>query len=144
AVWRRWALVGSKSGQIVDPGISSEVVLAHELTTLTREETLKATADVKIKRWWVAVPTTAARSEVLFDGGRRRDRFVFDGGALEVSAAADWPLNISVQAAGGGATGRGARGGVPLHLVYEARDMSLKAGQSARWRITLKAEGEVR
>jgi hypothetical protein len=43
-----------------------------------------------------------------------------------------------VQAAGGGALGRGARGGVPLHLVYEARDVSLKAGAAARWRITLK------
>jgi hypothetical protein len=143
-VWRRWALVGSKSGQVVDPGITSEVVLAHERTTLTREETLKSSADVTIKRWWVAVPTTGSRSEVLFDGERRRDRFVFDGGALEVSATADWPLSVSVQAAGGGATGRGARGGVPLHLVYESRDVTLKAGQPARWRITLKAEGEAR
>ncbi|MDT5270640.1 MAG: hypothetical protein QOH49_2826 [Acidobacteriota bacterium] len=139
AVWRRWAVVGSKSGQLVDPGISSEVVLSHEGTTLTREETLKASADVTIKRWWVAVPTTAARSEVLFDAGRRRDRFVSDGGTLEVSATADWPLVVSVQAAGGGALGRGARGGVPLHLVYEARDIHLAAVRPARWRITLKA-----
>ena len=143
-VWRRWALVGGKSGQLVDPGISSEVVLSHERTTLTREESLKASADVTIKRWWVAVPMTAARSEVLFDGGRRRDRFVSNNGTLEVSATADWPLSVSVQAAGGGALGRGARGGVPLHLVYEARDVSLKAGQPAHWRITLKAEGEAR
>lgn len=144
AVWRRWARVGGKSGQSEDIPISSEVVLSHELTTLTREETLQASADVTIKRWWVAVPTTAARSEVRFDGGRRRDRFVYEGGALEVSATADWPLAASVQAAGGGALGRGARGGVPLHLVYEARDVSLKAGRPARWRITLKAEGEAR
>jgi hypothetical protein len=33
---------------------------------------------------------------------------------------------------------------VPLHLVYEARDVTLKAGAAARWRITLKAEGEAR
>ncbi|MFL6333430.1 MAG: hypothetical protein ACJ754_09005 [Pyrinomonadaceae bacterium] len=138
-VWRRWAVVGTKSGQIVDPGISSEVVLSHEGATLTREETLKASADVTLKRWWVAVPTTAARSEVLFDGGQRRDRLVSDVGTLEVSATADWPLAVSVQAAGGGALGRGARGGVPLHLVYEARDVTLKAGRPAHWRITLKA-----
>jgi hypothetical protein len=112
--------------------------LSHEGTTLTRVETLTASADVTIKRWWVAVPTTAARSEVLFDGGKRRDRLVSDAGTLEVSATADWPLAVSLQAAGGGALGRGARGGVPLHLVYEARDLSLKAGQPVRWRITLK------
>jgi hypothetical protein len=143
-VWRRWALLGSKSGQLEDPGISSEVVLSHEGTTLTRVETLRAAADVTVKRWRVAVPTTAARSEVLFDGGQRRDRFVSDSGTLEVSGTADWPLAVSLQAAGGGALGRGARGGVPLHLVYEARDVRLKAGEPARWRITLKAEGEAR
>lgn len=138
AVWRRWTALGTKSGQLEDPRVTSEVVWRLEGTTLTREETLKSSADVTFKRWRVAVPTTAARSEVLFEGGGRRDRFVSDDGALEVSATADWPLSISVQAAGGGALGRGARGGVPLHLVYEARDVSLKAGQAARWRITLK------
>jgi hypothetical protein len=137
-VWRRWALVGSRSGQLEDPRITSEVVWRLEGTTLTREETLKASADVTFKRWRVAVPTTASRSEVFFDGGRRRDRLVSNDGTLEVSATADWPLTVSTQAAGGGALGRGARGGVPLHLVYEARDVSLKAGEPARWRITLK------
>jgi hypothetical protein len=143
-VWRRWALVGSKSGRLEDPRIESEVVWRVEGATLTREETLQASADVTVKRWWVAVPTAAARSEITFDAGRRRDRLVSDNGTLEVSATADWPLAVSVQAAGGGALGRGARGGVPLHLVYEARDVSLKTGQPARWRITLKAEGERR
>ena len=138
AVWRRWAVPGTKSGRLEDPHVTSEVVWRLEGATLTREETLKSSADVTLKSWRVAVPTTAARGEVDFDGGRRRDRFVSDGGTLEVSAAADWPLTVSVQAAGGGALGRGARGGVPLHLVYEARDVRLKAGEAARWRITLK------
>ena len=144
AVWRRWAAQGTRSGRLEDAGVTSEVVWRVEGSTLTREETLKSAADVTVKRWRVAVPTTAARGEVSFDGGRRRDRFVSDGGTLEVSATADWPLAVSLQAAGGGPLGRGARGGVPLHLVYEARDVSLKAGRPARWRITLKAEGEAR
>jgi hypothetical protein len=139
AVWRRWAVVGTKSGQLEDPHVTSEVVWRIEGSTLTREETLKSSADVTFKRWRVAVPTTAARSEVLFDGGGRRDRLVSDAGTLEVSATADWPLAVSLQAAGGGALGRGARGGLPLHLVYEARDVSLRAGRPAHWRITLKA-----
>ncbi|HEV2860552.1 MAG TPA: hypothetical protein VGX48_06080 [Pyrinomonadaceae bacterium] len=144
AVWRRWAALGSKSGRLEDPRITSEVVWRLEGSALTREETLKSAADVTVKSWRVAVPTTAARAEVLFDSGRRRDRFVSDDGTLEVSATADWPLAVSLQAAGGGALGRGARGGVPLHLVYEARGLRLKAGEPARWRITLKAEVESR
>jgi hypothetical protein len=140
ALWRRWALVGGKSGQLEDPRVTSEVMWRLEGATLTREETLRASADVTLKSWRVAVPTTAARSEVLFDATGRRDRLVSDGGTLEVRAAADWPFSVSVQAAGGGALGRGARGGVPLHLVYEARDVSLKAGTAARWRITLKKD----
>lgn len=138
ALWRRWAVVGSKSGRLEDPRITSEVIWLLEGTTLTRQETLKASADVTLKRWRVAVPTTATRGEVSFDAGLRRDRLVSNDGTLEVSAAADWPLTVSTQAAGGGALGRGARGGVPLHLVYEARDVSLKAGRAARWLITLK------
>src|SRR5829696_7420319 len=144
AVWRRWAAPGTRSGQLEDPGIKSEVVWRMEGSTLTREETLRASADVTFKRWRVAVPATAARGEVVFEGGRRRDRLVSGDGALEVSATADWPLAVSMQAAGAGALGRGARGGVPLHLVYGARDVSLKAGAAARWRITLKVEGEAR
>lgn len=144
AVWRRWAVVGHKSGQLTDPRLTSEVVWRLDGSTLTREETLTASADVTLRRWRVAVPTTAARSEVLLDGGLRRDRFVSDDGRLEVSATADWPMDISIQAAGGGPLGRGARGGVPLHLVYEARDIRLAAGLSARWRVTLKSEVEGR
>src|SRR5438105_3549189 len=57
-VWRRWALVGSKAGQLVDPHITSEVVWHLDGATLTRDETLKSTAPVSIRRWWVAVPAT--------------------------------------------------------------------------------------
>ena len=138
AVWRRWAVTGTRSGRLEDPRLTAEVVWRLEGSTLTREETLKSPSDVTLRRWRVAVPTTAARSEVSFDGARRRDRFISNDGTLEVSATADWPLTVSMQAAGGGALGRGARGGVPLHLVYEARDVRLKAGEPARWRITLK------
>jgi hypothetical protein len=144
ALWRRWAVVGGRPGQLEDPRLTSEVVWRLEGTTLVREETLKSSGDVTIRSWRVAVPSTAARSGVGFDGGLRRDLFVSGDGALEISAVADWPMTVSVQAAGGGALGRGPRGGLPLHLVYEARDIRLAAGESARWRIALKAEGKGR
>src|SRR5438270_8138455 len=40
-VWRRWALVGSKAGELVDPHITSEVVWQLSGTTLTRDERLR-------------------------------------------------------------------------------------------------------
>jgi hypothetical protein len=75
---------------------------------------------------------------------RRVDRLTSSEGALEIRASADWPFRVSLAAAGGGALGRGARGPVPLHLVYESRDLKLAAGREARWRITLRVEGESR
>src|SRR6267378_5664265 len=62
-VWRRWALVGSKAGELVDPHITSEVSWHLEGSTLTRDETLKSTEPITIRRWWIAVPTTAAHNE---------------------------------------------------------------------------------
>jgi len=44
ALWRRWAQVGTKSGQLVDPGVTSEVrwTLRSDTIELTRSETLTA------------------------------------------------------------------------------------------------------
>ena len=69
-VWRRWALVGSKAGQLVDPHLTSEVVWRLDGTTLTRDETLKSAETLVVRRWWVAAPSTAEKNEVL--AGRQR------------------------------------------------------------------------
>jgi hypothetical protein len=143
AVWRRWAVVGGKAGQLVDPHLRSEVVWHLNGATLTREETLESSEAVTLRRWWVAVPTTAPQSETQFTReGQRLDRLAADEGMLDVAATADWPLSISLRATRDSPLGRGARGGVPLHLVYETRDLRLNPKRPARWRITLKAEGK--
>jgi hypothetical protein len=141
-VWRRWAVVGAKVGQLVDPHITSEVVWRLSGATLTREEVLKSSEAVTLRHWWVALPTTATEHEAQFTKGQRRDRFEAQEGALEVTATAAWPLKVSVRATGDSTLGRGARGALPLHLVYEARDLRLNPQRPARWRITLKAEGK--
>jgi hypothetical protein len=142
-VWRRWAQVGAKPGVLTDPHIRSEVVWRLAGNTLVREETLEASAAVTLRRWWVAVPSTATLSETQFAEGQRRDRLEADEGVLEVEATADWPLKVSVAATADGALGRGARGPVPLHLVYEARGpLRLNPKEPVRWRIALKAEGK--
>ncbi|HZB46340.1 MAG TPA: hypothetical protein VE360_13890, partial [Pyrinomonadaceae bacterium] len=143
AFWRRWAVVGGKSGEPAEPGITSEVAWTFNGQTLSREEAFTASAPVTLRRWWFAVPTTAARHRVRFEGGRR-ELFESHEGTLEVRSSVDWPHDVSLAAPGDGALGRGARGAVPLHLNYEARDVRLHAGGAALWLISVKAEGKGR
>jgi hypothetical protein len=142
AVWRRWAVIGGKAGQLVDPHFTSEVVWRLDGTTLTRDETLMTSEPVTLKRWWVGVPTTATQSEVAISHEQRWDIFRSDTGTLKVAAKASWPLNISLMATGDSALGRGARGAIPLHLVYESREMRLAPGKPLHWRITIQVEGK--
>jgi hypothetical protein len=141
-VWRRWAVVGTKSGELTDPHITSEVVWRLEGATLTREETLKASSAVTLRRWWVAVPTDAARSETRYAQNERWDVFESSAGTLQVAATADWPLQASLIATGDSALGRGARGALPLHLIYESRDLRLAPDKPLRWQMRIKVEGK--
>ena len=51
---------------------------------------------------------------------------------------ADWPLQASVVATADTPQGRGDRGGLPLHLVLEARDVDIAPGRPMRWTIVLE------
>jgi hypothetical protein len=137
-VWRRWALVGGKAGQLVDPHLSSEVVWHLDGATLTRDETLIASEATLVRRWWVIVPTTAERSGSLSVGAQRWDSLHSRESSLAVAANADWPVEISLIATGDSALGRGARAPLPLHLIYESRDLRLAPNQKAHWRLTMK------
>jgi hypothetical protein len=143
-VWKRWAVIGSKSGELIDPHITSEVVFRVNGATLTREESLTATEPVTIRRWRFAVPTTAAQSAPQFHEGQRWVRLTSPDGILEVMApGADWPVQESLQATGDSALGRGARGAVPLLMIYESHDLRLTAQRPLGWRIALRAvEGQ--
>jgi hypothetical protein len=139
ARWRRWALIGGKPGQLVDPGITSEVSWHLEGDSLVRDETLKVENSIKVRRWWVAVPTTLP-NHILFGSARQWDCFFGDRLALSVAASADWEMKNRVLATGDGPLGRGARGPVPLHLIYETRDLELAPGKNAHWNLTMKLE----
>jgi hypothetical protein len=139
-VWRRWALLGSKSGELTDPHLTSEVIFRIDGTRLTREETLTSSEALTIRRWRLVVPTTAARLSHHLTEGQRWVRLESPDGVLEVqSPTADWPLQESIIATGNSAGGRGARGAVPLHFIYESRDLRLEAQRPVRWRIALRA-----
>jgi hypothetical protein len=137
AIWRRWAVIDGKAGQLYDPHITTEVVWRLEGKTLTREEQLKSTEPITIRRWWVAAPSTASADQVDYQGGQRWDRLQVGDSTFSITASADWPLTISLKANGDGPLGRGARGPIPLNLIYESRDLHLSPGKPLHWRLIL-------
>lgn len=142
--WRRWAIIGSKTGELTDPQITTEVNWRLQGSKLTRDETLKSTEPITIRRWWIAVPTTAAHNESSLFSGRRIDHFALGQERLSISGWADWPLKVSLLAMGDTALGRGARGAIPLHLVYESRDLRLEPNHAKTWHLVIGLESSAK
>jgi hypothetical protein len=143
AIWRRWAQLGTKSGQFVDPGVTSEVHWSIADGALTRSETLTARTPIAIRAWRMSVPTTASTSAATANGvvlsGVGADRLA-QPGALHVSVTTPWKTDRYVRATGNDVLGRGARGPIPLHVVYEARDVVIAPGRPVTWEMTLRPE----
>jgi hypothetical protein len=137
-VWRRWAVLNKKSGELIDPHITSEVVWRIDGSTLTRDETLRSDEDITLDRWWVAVPSTLDRD--IPKTGPELQHLLRDenSGGLLVTVEADWPVSTSTWVPGDGVLGRGARGPVLLHLIYEAPRLHLPAKKNIHWRMTIK------
>src|SRR5688572_7853688 len=62
--WNRWAVVGTKSGELQDVDLTSEVAWRLENGTLILEETLSSKQPVAIRNWRMAVPSTHDRFEI--------------------------------------------------------------------------------
>jgi hypothetical protein len=136
-VWRHWALLNKKPGELIDPHITSEVIWRLEGSTLTRDETLRSEEDITLSRWWVAVPSTLNRDTQLA-GSERQDLLMDQDSGLLVTVKADWPVSTSALAPGDSALGRGARGPVLLHLIYESPHLLLPSKKDMHWRMTIK------
>jgi hypothetical protein len=135
--WTRWAVVGTASGKVQDVGLTSEVVWRIENGTLIREETLSSKQPVNIRRWRLAVPTTHDQVETSLVNGVRVDSFRSDKGSLDVSlSGVNFPLKTSILATGNSAVGRGVHGAIPLHLVFEARDITVTSN-ALKYKIAL-------
>ena len=138
--WNRWALVGGKAGEWLDVGLTSEVVWRIEHGTLTREEIVTTRTPVNIRRWQLVVPSTYAKVETEFNKGLRLDRFSSTEGMLEVQMReATFPITTSIIATGNSPLGRGVHGAIPLHVVFEARDVALQSGRTLKYRLALTA-----
>ncbi|HET6891777.1 MAG TPA: hypothetical protein VFH31_11795, partial [Pyrinomonadaceae bacterium] len=134
--WDRWAVLGAKSGELINVGLTSEVVWSIGKDTLTREELVTAKQPLRIRRWRFVVPATSANIETLFVNNTRIDRFASSQGNLEVKILeTSFPITRRVVATGDSPLGRGVRGAIPLHLSFEATDLRAQAAEPLRFRI---------
>jgi hypothetical protein len=137
ARWHRLARIGAREGQREDVGVTSVVSWRLEGSRLRRRETIAAASPVTVRRIRIAVPVTGTRH--LLAGGE--DRFSGPDGVLRVGASfADAGVRVTLQASGDGAAGRGARGWIPFHRVYEAENVPLSPNQVFRSDIQLEVE----
>jgi hypothetical protein len=136
--WHRWAVVGTKSGELQDVGLTSEVFWRIENGALVREETLSSKQPVTIKSWRMAVPSSHDKVVTVTTDSKGVDRFSSRAGALEVSLSAiGFIPRSSIVAAGDGPLGRGVRGPIPLHLVYEAQNIVVEPKQPLKYQLKL-------
>src|SRR5712672_2876826 len=140
AIWHRWALVGGKAGQTVDPGLSTEVSWTVKGDTITRLEKISAAHSVAIERFWVAVPSTATTSSISLEHGHRMDTLKGPEGTLEISVdESSFPLNIWLLATGNSVTGKGSRGAIPLVLNLETTGLTVAPGKNLTWKLSLRS-----
>ena len=131
---RKWALIGSKSGERFANGITSVVEWKLHGGRLLRAETLTATADVVIKDWKFALPSTA--TAVRSEG----NTFVLDGpeGTLKAGFEPLAGTVFTTLSTGDGPLGKGVLRGIPIHVVADAKNITLKRGDSITWKLTLE------
>jgi hypothetical protein len=138
AVWKRWVLVGAPAGETVDPGLTSEVTWHFQGNSLSRMETLTAVVPVKIRKLWLAIPTSYTRIETRETPGARIDQLFSDKGKLEIKINDhSRPFSLSAFATGDDPLGRGDRGPIPLHLILESKNLSVAPGTPALWEVLM-------
>jgi hypothetical protein len=140
ARWSRWARIGSKPTEWIEPGVTTAVEWRLDGTAVVRTERITASKPVRIARWRVVVPSTGSTVTTEMSGASRIDTLSGREGTLRIAMeTSSWPLAVSIRAAAGETPlGRGARGAVPLHVEYEARDVTLRPGAPATWTLRLE------
>ena len=133
ATWRRFAIVGEKTGALIEPGFELSIVSRIEGTTLVRAETLTAQREVDIRRWSWRLSSSATGHSVAGEA----IRLIGPDGTLEVRTGGDLPVTSSVLSVGDEPLGRGPRVPVPTHVVFEGKDIRLHPDHPRRWEIRL-------
>jgi hypothetical protein len=139
--WNRWAVVGGKPGEWIDPGLSSDVVWRIRNQTLIREETLTAKQPFEIRRWRLAVPTTYRLAETKLKNAARLDHFAANDASLDVEMLeSTFPLSTRIFATGDSPLGRGVHGAIPLHLVFESNNLIVQPNRPLRCRLAVSVQ----
>ncbi len=134
----KWARIKSNSGERFENGLRSDVEFAVENGKLVRRETVTAVKDVEIVKWKFVFPSTASSAYEAFQNGRTA--FYMNGREGKSTVAFKVPdgTNIRVLAAGDSKLSKGVLGAIPFHLVAEADNIKLAAGQKLSWEISVE------
>ena len=134
---RRWARIGSPSGERFENGLVSRVEWHLNGNTLSRKETLSAEKNISIKKWRFAFPTTVS---VLREDPSIQNGFILGEGA-DALRLRFTPLKgtaFSVTATGNSRYGKGVLGAIPLHLIAESDNINLEKGESVSWELAIE------
>jgi hypothetical protein len=137
---RKWAQVGSKSGERFDIGLRSEVEFRVQDGSLVRTETVTADKPVEIALWQFIFPSTAdnVRQEIIRDGRA----FDLSGreGTTRLILKIDGAATVRTFAAGDSKLSKGVLGSIPLHLVVEKQNVKLATGQKLSWEVSAEPQ----
>ena len=137
-VWRRWVVPGGKPGGLVDTGLVSEVTWTLHGNALRRVESLTSSQPLNVHRLWLAIPSRLDHLETSYLQGARIDRLISEKTTLEVQVNnSDLPFDISACATGNDTLGRGDRGPLPLHLIFQSKSFSLTPAVPKHWELSL-------
>jgi len=141
AVWKRWAVIGTKAGELVDPGIVADVTWTLKGTMLAREEIFTSKKQIEVRRMWMIVPTTAP----VESNPPGAFEFRSSQGKLKVAFnASSGVVQSNLRATGDSPDGRGSQGAIPLILEFEQRNFSFLPHQPVTWTLTMTAESDAK
>jgi hypothetical protein len=135
---RRWAQIGSKSGERFENGLKSEVEWRLEGSKLIRSETVTAVGDVNIREWRFALPSTASSAVESDIAGERGYLLQGREGSLKASFKTFEDVRFSVTATGDSRLSKGVLGAIPLHVIAEAQNIILKKNEKLSWELSLE------
>ena len=142
--WNRWALRGGQPGELLNVGLTSEVNWSIQKGGLIREELITAKQPVNIRRWWLTVPSSYPNVQTEFEHNTRVDRFSSGKASLEVRMVeSSFPMTVEIFATGDSPLGRGVRGAIPLHLVFNSKNLgSVQPDKPLRTKLALSTRLE--
>lgn len=135
---KKWAKIGSKSGERFATGLTSKVSWKIDGNRLIRRETIEANESVNIKNWRAAIPSTASTVDVV--GGSNAQSYLLRGreGVLSLTIRSPKNTRTSIEASGDGRMSKGVLGAVPIHIVVDGGERALEKGDTIVWEIVFE------